>query len=77
MTDGWVRKSILKSTETQETQQEEQQPVVENSTVETNQEQEKEPEVTDKKEETTTVKSISKTGYVSADGLIVRSIYIK
>lgn len=72
LTDGWVRKSILKSTETQETQQEEQQPVVENSTVETNQEQEKEPEVTDKKEETTTVKSISKTGYVSADGLIVR-----
>ena len=66
LTDGWVRKSILKSTETQETQQEEQQPVVENSTVETNQEQEKEPEVTDKKEETTTVKSISKTGYVSA-----------
>ena len=26
LTDGWVRKSILKSTETQETQQEEQQP---------------------------------------------------
>ena len=72
-TDGWVRKNILK---TIDNQQEEQQAVEETTTVETNQEPEKETEVT---ENTTTteeskpeVKNISKTGYVSAEGLIVR-----
>ena len=68
---GWVRKSSLQETTNEETVQQEQ-PVVEQETT---------PEVTEttttntteKKEETTpTIKSISKTGYVTTESLMVR-----
>lgn len=66
---GWVRKSLLQQTnQNQQVVEETQQPV-----------QETTPEVTEdtsttekKEEKTPTVKEISKTGYVTADSLMVR-----
>ena len=66
---GWVRKSLLQQTnQNQQVVEETQQPVQE-----TTPEVTEETTTTEEKEETTpTVKEISKTGYVTADSLMVR-----
>ena len=75
---GWVRINNLKKSISNETQQPEQQ-VAEQPEENKQQEQTQTPSETTSKEETkepekttSTVKSISKTGYVDAEGLVVR-----
>lgn len=66
---GWVRKSLLQQTNQEQPVVEETQQLVQETTPEVTEET----TTTEEKEETTpTVKEISKTGYVTADSLMVR-----